>query len=186
MRRTIAILLSLGAASPALAAEEAFFSLRNTEFIVWMAFLLFIAVIIYLKVPGLLGGMLDKRASGIRDELDEARALRDEAQSLLASFDRKQAEVKDQAAAIVAAAKVDAETAAEQARAELEKSIVRRLASADDQIKSAQDAVIRDVRDQAIAIATAAAADVIARQMTAAEGNKLIESAIAEVDAKLH
>ena len=38
----------------------------------------------------------------------------------------------------------------------------------------------------AVGIAIQAATDVIAKQMTAAEGNKLVDAAIAEVDAKLH
>jgi F-type H+-transporting ATPase subunit b len=130
--------------------------------------------------------MLDKRADGIKSELEEARALREEAQTLLASYERKQQEVKDQADRIVTAAKAEATEAAAQARADLEKSIVRRLAAAEEQIESAQAAAVKEVRDQAIVIAIAAAKDVIAKKMTAAEGNALIDSAIADVDAKLH
>ena len=72
------------AASPALAASGPFFSLHNTDFVVTLGFLLFIAVLFYFKVPSILGGMLDKRADGIKAELEEARALREEAQSLSA------------------------------------------------------------------------------------------------------
>jgi len=63
------------AASPALAAgDKPFFSLANTDFIVLLAFLVFIGLLLYLKVPGKVGGMLDARADGIRSDLDEARA----------------------------------------------------------------------------------------------------------------
>ena len=178
--------VTLALTSPAFAASGPFVSLKNTNFIVLLAFLLFIAVLVYLKVPSLLGGMLDKRAEGIKSELDEARALREEAQTILASYERKMAEVKEQADKIVAAAKEEAAEAAEQAKVDLEKSIARRLAAAEDQIASAEAAAVRDVRDQAIAIATATAGEVIAKQMTAAQGNALIDAAIDEVNAKLH
>ncbi|THD72012.1 F0F1 ATP synthase subunit B [Thalassobius vesicularis] len=184
--RKLATLLALTAATPAFAASGPFFSLHNTNFIVLLAFILFILVLIKFKVPGMLGKMLDKRADDIKSELDEARTLRDEAQALLASYERKQKEVKDQADRIVAHAREEAKLAAEQAKADLQKTIARRLKAAEDQISSAEAAAIRDVRDQAIAIAIGAANDVIAKQMTAAEGNKLIDAAIAEVDAKLH
>ena len=69
-------------ASPALAASGPFVSLRNTDFIVLLAFIAFIGVLVYFKVPSLIGGMLDKRANTIRNELDEARKLREEAQKL--------------------------------------------------------------------------------------------------------
>ncbi|MBQ0803995.1 MULTISPECIES: F0F1 ATP synthase subunit B [unclassified Sulfitobacter] len=186
MRLTFSALIAGLVASPAFAAGDVFFSLKNTDFIVLLAFILFIGVLFYFKVPSLLSGMLDKRADGIKSELEEARALREEAQTLLASYERKQQEVKDQADRIVTAAKAEATEAAAQARADLEKSIVRRLAAAEEQIESAQAAAVKEVRDQAIVIAIAAAKDVIAKKMTAAEGNALIDSAIADVDAKLH
>ncbi len=186
MRHTLAILMTFAAASPVMAASGPFFSLKNTNFIVLIAFILFFAVLYYFKVPSLIVGMLDKRATGIESELEEARSLREEAQTLLASYERKQKEVQEQASRIVSAAKEEANVAAEQAKADLAKSITRRLAAAEDQIESAKTAAIRDVRDQAVVVAVAAARDVIAKQMTAAEGNALIDAAIAEVEAKLH
>lgn len=185
MRYAIAAALTL-AASPALAASGPFFSLSNTNFVVLLAFLLFIGVLFYYKVPTLIGGMLDKRAVAIKSELDEARALREEAQTVLASYERKQKEVQAQADRIVATARAEAATAAEQAKEDLKKSIARRLAAAEDQIASAQAGAVRDVRDRAITIAVAAAREVMAKQMTKAEAGKLIEESIEQVEAKLH
>ncbi|MDW3183242.1 F0F1 ATP synthase subunit B [Roseobacter sp.] len=179
-------LLALLAAGPAAAASGPFFSLKNTDFVVLLGLIVFVAILIYFKVPSMIGGMLDKRADGIQSELDEARALRDEAQSLLASYERKQREVQEQADRIVAAAKEEATVAAEQARADLAVSLERRMAAAQEQIENAQSAAIKEVRDQSVTVAMSVARDVIAKQMTAAQGNSLIDSAIQEVDAKLH
>ena len=74
--KKLSVLLTF-AATPALAAEGPFVSLFNTNFVVLVAFLLFVGVLVYLKVPGLLGRMLDDRAEGIRRDLDEAKALRE-------------------------------------------------------------------------------------------------------------
>ncbi|OAN69372.1 ATP F0F1 synthase subunit B [Rhodobacteraceae bacterium EhC02] len=186
MRQLILVPALLLAASPAFAAGGPFFSLKNTDFVVLLAFVLFIGVLFYFKVPGLIGGLLDKRADTIRGELEEARALREEAQTLLASYERKQKEVQEQADRIIAQAKDEAATAAEQAKADLQKSITRRIAAAEDQIASAEAAAIKEVRDRAVVIAIGAARDVIAKQMTAADGNKLIDEGIEVVDAKLH
>ena len=79
-------------ASPALAASGPFFSLRNTDFIVLLAFLVFIGVLVYYRVPQIVGGLLDKRAEGIRNDLAEARRLREEAQEIYASYERRQRE----------------------------------------------------------------------------------------------
>jgi F-type H+-transporting ATPase subunit b len=186
MKRSLATLIALTSASPAFAASGPFFSLGNTNFVVLIAFLLFIAVLVYFKVPGLLGRKLDERAEGIKSELDEARALREEAQALLAGYERKQKEVQAQSERIVAHAKQEAAEAGEQAKEDLKDSIARRMKAAEDQIASAEAGAVKEVRDQAVDIAVAAAREVIAKQMSATEANKLIDSAISDVDTKLH
>lgn len=173
-------------ASPAFAASGPFFSLGNTDFVVLISFLIFVGVIVYFKVPAMITGMLDKRSEEISTEIDVARKLQEDAKKLLADFERQQKDVKDQAARIVAQAKDDAQMAADAAKKDLEASIARRLAAAEDQIASAEASAVKDVRDQAIVVAVAAAREVIAKQMTASDAGKLIDDGIAQVDAKLH
>ncbi|PUB10869.1 F0F1 ATP synthase subunit B [Yoonia sediminilitoris] len=185
MRFLITALFALSA-SPALAAGDVFFSLKNTDFVVIIAFLIFVGILVYYKVPSLVGGMLDKRADGIKAELNEAKVLREEAQSLLASYERKQKEVQEQAARIVASAKEEASNAAVAAKDEIASSITRRLAAAEEQIASAQAAAVKDVRDQAISVAVSAAKDVMAKQMDAKSAGTLIDDAITTVSEKLH
>lgn len=182
----LAAVFALGATPAAAASEYGFVSLQNTDFIVLISFLIFLGVLIYFKVPGMISGMLDKRADGIQSDLDEARALREEAQSLLASFERKSAEVQEQADRIVEAAKADAEQAAEQAKADLEASIARRMAAAEDQIASAEANAIRSVRDRAVSAAVAAAGEVLAKDMDSARADALFDEALATVKSKLH
>lgn len=167
-------------------ASEAFWSLDNTHTVVLFAFLFFVAVLLYLGVPKMVGKTLDDRADGIRGELDAARKLREEAQTLLASYERKQREVAEQSERIVVHAKEEARIAGEQAKEDLKGSIARRLAAAEDQIKSAENSALREVRDEAVSVAIAAAAQVISAKMTAKDGGALIDAAIKDVETKLH
>ena len=184
MIRVITLMLGLAATPAAAAGWE--LSLRNTDFVVAIAFALFVGVLVYFRVPALIAGLLDKRAATIRAELDEARKLREEAQELRASFERKKTEVKAQAERIVAKAKADAELAAQQARADLEATIVRRLRAAEDQIAAAEAAAVKAVRDRAIAVSIAAASDLIARNLAPEDAGRLIEESIATVEQRLH
>ncbi|ETX29973.1 F0F1 ATP synthase subunit B [Roseivivax isoporae] len=186
MRTLAALALTLAAASPAAAATGPFFSLNNTDFIVLLAFILFIAVLMYFNVPSMIAKMLDQRADGIQKDLDEARALREEAQSLLASYERRSREVQAQADRIVAQARDDARSNAEQAKADLERSIERRLAAAEDQIASAEAAAVKEVRDRAIAVAIAAARDVASRRIGAEKQSELVDSSIDVVGQRLN
>ena len=179
------------AASPALAASKnpfsaEFWTLTNTDLVVAISFFVFIGVLVYFKVPKIIGEQLDKRAEGIKNDLAEARATREEAQKILADYERKSQEVQAQADRIVETAKSEAADAAEQAKEDIKSSIERRLAAAEERIASAEASAVKEVRDRAVTVAVAAARDVIAKQTTAAEGNKLIDDAIAQVDAKLH
>lgn len=185
MTRLTTLVLAL-AASPAVAATGPFFSLRNSDFVVSIAFLVFIGILLYFKVPSRITGMLDARAVQIKADLEEARALRDEAKALLASYDRKQKEVKEQSDRIVAGAKAEAEAAAAQARADMQQSIARRLAAAEEQIQAAETSAVRAVREEAISVAVSAASAVLAKQMTAETAQASIDAAIKQVDAKLH
>ena len=187
MKKLVLTPLAVMAAAPAFAAGDAGWTdLSNTNMVVTLAFLLFVTFLGYMGVHKMLGAQLDKRAVGIKSELDEARALREEAQTILATYERKQKEVAQQAERIVAHAKDEAANAAVAAKADLQASIARRLAAAEDQIVSAQTAAVKEVRDSAVQVAVAAARDVIAKQMTATDDNSLIDDAIKTVEAKLH
>lgn len=186
MKRLSAIALFAASAGPAAAATGPFFSLGNTDFIVLIAFLIFVGVVIYFKVPSIVGGMLDKRAEGIRADLDEARRLREEAQEIYASYERRQREVKGQAQEIVANAKREAEAQAAKAQADLKTSIERRLKGAEDQIASAENDAVRAVRDRAVRTAIAAASELLAAQVQSGQRSAGIDDAISEVSQRLN
>ena len=185
MMKRLAIATTL-LASPALAATGPFFSLGNTDFVVLVSFLIFVGVLVYAGVPKILTGLLDKRAEGIRAELDEARALREEAKTILASYERKKKDVQDQADRIVATARDEAMRAAEEAKDDLKKSIARRLAAAEDRIGAAEKAAVREVRERAVSVAVAAAGDILSKQATAETVGASIDQAIEQVGARLH
>lgn len=186
MRHLLAPLVAL-LATPAMAATEyGFFSLRNTDFVVLLAFILFVGVLLYFRVPARVTSLLDARSQGIAKELAEAKAIREEAQTLLASFDAKRREMADQAARIVATAQEEAQRAAAQAREDAAKAVQRRIQSAEEQLAAAEARAIRDVRDRAVTAAIAAAREVLAAQIGPADQARLIDQSIATVGAKLH
>ncbi|NPD15460.1 F0F1 ATP synthase subunit B [Xinfangfangia sp. D13-10-4-6] len=173
-------------ASPAMAASGPFFSLGSTDFVVLIAFLIFVGILLYAGVPGMIGRLLDKRAATIKAELEEARALREEAKTILASYERKQKEVLEQSERIIATAKDEARAAADKARADLKISIERRLQAAEEQIALAEQTAVRQVRERAVAVAVAAAGDLLAKNSSEEWAAASIDDAIAQVDAKLH
>lgn len=174
------------AGAPAMAASGPFFSLGNTDFIVLIAFIVFVGILLYAKVPAKITGMLDQRAATIKAELEEARQLREEAKTILASYERKQKEVQEQVERIVTSAKEEATSAMVKAKEDLAVSIARRVKAAEEQIVSAEAGALRQVRERAVEVAVKAAGDVLTKQMTAEGASASIDAAIEQVGAKLH
>src|SRR5699024_3227271 len=119
-------------------------------------------------------------------DLEEARRLREEAQEIYASYERRQREVRGQADDIVTNARREAQAQADKAKADLQTSIERRLKAAEDQIASAENDAVRAVRDRAVQTAIAAASEILREQGAGADRSAGIDHAIEEVSQRLH
>ncbi len=154
----------------------------------WVSFgfLVVVALFAYLGVHKKLAAALDKRAQDIADELDRARALRDEAQELLAKYQRRQREAEDEAAGIVEQAKRDAQRIAADARTKIEEQIERRTKSAEDKIARAEAQAVAEMRGATAELAIEAAREIIRSRMDQGAQSTLAERAIDELRTKLH
>jgi F-type H+-transporting ATPase subunit b len=157
----------------------------DAAFWVAMAFVGFIGVIIYYKLPGTIAGKLDERADNIRKELDEARAVREEAQSLLASYQRKQRDAVSEANEIIDHANQEAERLTAETDVQLAETLERRTQLAVDKIAQAEAEAVNEVRDVSVDVAVAAATNVIRDQMDDARANDQIEKSVTELRARL-
>lgn len=150
------------------------------------ALFIFLGVVIYLKVPGMIGKGLDARADKIRAELEEAKRLREEAQQLLAEYQRKRKEAEKEAADIVASAKHEAEILAAEARQKTEEYVARRTALAEQKIGQAEREAVNEVRASAVDIAITAAQTLLAGKVDGKLGADLFASSLRDVKSKLN
>ena len=162
------------------------FDLGNPATWVSIFLFIFLGILIWAKVPGLITGALDKRSKQIQDELDEARKLREEAQSILADYQRKAREAEEEAEGIVAQAKREAEIYAKETREKLKETLERRTKAADLKISQAETQAINEVRLAAVEAATNAAEKILAGQAKGEKGNELISKSISELKGKMN
>lgn len=160
--------------------------MEDPTFWVAVGTMLFLALVIYLKVPHMVAGMLDARAEAIKNELGEAKRLREEAEALMRDYLEKTKNADSEAADIIAAAKVESERLVAEARVQLEQQIQRRAKMAEEKIAQAEAQAIADVRSAATDAASAAAGEVIRARMTEAKGDALIDASIRDLRSKLH
>lgn len=149
------------------------------------------ALIIFLVIAVRIGlgptlAKLDARSARIRKELEEAQALREEAQKLLADHKRRQREALKDAEEIVESAKAEAKVLRDAAEHELEETIRRREQLALDKIAQARHTAEAQLRQQAAELAVAAASRLISSNLDKQRQNALTEEAIEEIGRKLN
>ncbi|MER9466693.1 F0F1 ATP synthase subunit B [Mesorhizobium sp. M0482] len=151
-----------------------------------VALVIFLGIAIYIKVPGMIAKALDARADKISSELEEARRLREEAQQLLGQYQRKRKEAEQEAAAIVAAAKREADMLAAEAHKKTEDYVARRTALAEQKIGQAEREAIGEVRASAVDIAVEAARALMAGKIDAKAGADLFNASLRDLKSKLN
>jgi F-type H+-transporting ATPase subunit b len=158
----------------------------EAEFWVAAAFVIFVGVLGYFGAHRTLVKSIDDRRDRIKAELDEARRLKEEAQALLAGYERKQQEVEREAQAIIASAKAEAERLAAEAAAKMEEFVARRTKMAEEKIAQAEAQALADVRFAAVEAAVAAAGSILARTVKDKVADNLIAEGIAGLKAELN
>jgi F-type H+-transporting ATPase subunit b len=157
----------------------------DNSFWAMIALFVFIGGLIYMKIPQNIIGGLDSKIDKIQAELDEAKKLREEAQALLAKYERKRKEAENEAQEIIEAAKEEANRLSEEAKISMQELIARRTKAVEEKIAQAEAQAINEVRARSADVAIEAARNLLTTQMST-KGNDLIASAIKEVGTKLN
>lgn len=149
----------------------------------WVAIgmLVVFGIMLWAKVPKIVGGMLDKQIAEIKKTLDEAANLRKEAEALKAEYEAKTAGAAAEAEALMASAHKEAEQLVEQAKTDTKALVARRKKMAEEKIAAAERSAIASVRAKAATVATQAAKTLIVAQHGAAADKKLVDKAISDI-----
>ena len=157
----------------------------NPTFWVAVGFVIFVVLTVRPIAKAALAA-LDGRAERIKAQLDEAQTLREEAQKTLAEYERKQRDAVAETEKIIEHAKEEARRIREEAQADLERTLARRAQQAEEKIEQAEAAALKEVRDQAVDVALAAAAKLIAEEVKPAKAKEIIDQSIDELSTKLN
>jgi F-type H+-transporting ATPase subunit b len=160
--------------------------LEDAAFWAMIALFIFLGIVVYLKVPATVTSTLDKRADSIRKELDDARRLREEAQSLLAEYQRKGREAEAEAEQIIDQAKREAEALASEAGRRLDEYVASRTKLAEQKIAQAEMQALQEVKALSADVAIAAAERILGAKVKGPAGDTLISRSINDVRSKLN
>ncbi len=174
------LVLSAGVGAPVDPLGPTLWGLEPYQ-VVSIAMLVLILVMVWKKVPGMITGGLDRKIAAIREQLDEAKALRGEAEALRNEYADKIANAEKDAEAMLDSARREADAVLAKAEADSSTMVERRKLMAENKIAAAEREALDDVRNRAAMAATAAAKDLIAAKHTNAADARLADEIISSL-----
>ena len=160
--------------------------LENPSAVVAISFILFIALVIYLKAPAKFAASLDERSAKIKAEIDEARKLKEDAQSILAQFQRKQRDAKKEALDMMAQAKEEAEIFAKEMEENFKAVSARQTKAAEEKIAMIEANAVKEIQATAANVAIDAAQAIIGDSMDKKALSKLADQSIDDLEKRLN
>jgi F-type H+-transporting ATPase subunit b len=158
---------------------------HDPTFWVAMGFIGFVFVFVrYALNP--ITAMLDARAAKIKDQLEQAARLKEEAEALLKEYDKKKKAAAKEAKAIIDTAKQDAADLRIRAMEELEASLARRTQQAQEKIARAEADATRAIKEQIVMMATDVARDVVSAELDGRKEDPAVARTLEAIHSQLH
>ena len=132
------------------AGSKKLISLDNTDFVVLISFLIFVGVLVYFKVPSIVGAFLDKRSNDIQNEIEKAGEILEEAKKILSSIEADHIRTSETIGQMVQSAKSRAGDDEEKAKKNIEELMKNKLISAEGQVMSNERKILEEIEDRAI------------------------------------
>ena len=132
------------------AGSKKMVSLDNTDFVVLISFLIFVGVLIYFKVPSIVGAFLDKRSNDIQSEIEKAGEILEEAKKILSSLEADHIRTSETIGQMVETARSRAGEEEEKAKKNIEELMKNKLISAKGQVMSSERKILEEIEDRAI------------------------------------
>ena len=167
------------------ASDAPAISLNNTDFVVLLSFLAFLAVILYLKVPSKVSGLLDDRSRSIQEDINNATSILEESKKVLADLEREHKINIEKSKQIVVDAEVEAKNILSEAKQEVRLSIERKVRLAEDQIKATEAAVIQGIKNNAIEQSIVLAEKDLLKKASGNVSEKLLKQLIEDLENEI-
>ena len=159
--------------------------IHDPAFWVTVAFIIVVGLLIKKLVP-VVRTSLDKRAVEIREELNRAQALREEAQAVLAQYQKKQRESLKEADEIIQKANLEARRITKDAETQVEEALKKRTKLALDKIEQAERHALAEVQSKLVDITVAAAREIVTEKLDTKARDEMVAAAVQDIEQKLH
>ena len=167
------------------AGSKKMVSLDNTDFVVLISFLIFVGVLIYFKVPSIVGAFLDKRSNDIQNEIEKAGEILEEAKKILSSIEADHIRTSETIGQMVQSAKSRAGEDEERAKKNIEELMKNKLISAEGQVMSSERKILEEIESRVIDLSIEKVRMKLSKSLSSSDYDNQFDSSIQSVEKGL-
>ena len=167
------------------AGSKKIISLDNTDFVVLISFLIFVGVLVYFKVPSIVGAFLDKRSSDIQNEIEKAGEILEEAKKILSSIEADHIRTSETIGQMVQTAKSRAGDEEEKAKKNIEELMKNKLISAEGQVMSNERKILEEIEGRAIDLSIEKVRMKLSKSLSSSDYDNQFDASIQSIEKGL-
>ena len=179
----LAFALSYGVSHAA--GSKKMVSLDNTDFVVLISFLIFVGILIYFKVPSIVGAFLDKRSNDIQSEIEKASEILEEAKKILSSIEADHKRTSETIGQMVETARSRAGEEEEKAKKNIEELMKNKLISAEGQVIASERKILEEIEDRAIDLSIEKVRSKLSKSLSGGDYDKYFDASIQSIEKGL-
>ena len=167
------------------AGSKKIISLDNTDFVVLISFLIFVGVLVYFKVPSIVGAFLDKRSNDIQNEIEKAGEILEEAKKILSSIEADHIRTSETIGQMVQTAKSRAGDEEEKAKKNIEELMKNKLISAEGQVMSNERKILEEIEGRAIDLSIEKVRMKLSKSLSSSDYDNQFDASIQSIEKGL-
>ena len=157
----------------------------DATFWVTISFFIFIGVLIYFKVPQKVVRTLDQNISNIKNQINEAEKLKEDAKNILSEHEKKISSSKNEVKKMIDKANDEAEKNVIKTNQEFHNLMENRKKSAEERIKQLKNQAVKDIKNASIKIAIESVEKLIKNSIDKSKLDKIYNASIEETKLAL-
>jgi len=157
----------------------------DAAFWVAVSFFIFLGILIYFKIPQKVKNVLDKNISNIKNQINEAEKLKEEAKNILSEHEKKISNSKAEVKSMINKANEDSEKNIIKTNKEFHSLMENRKKNAEEKIKQMKNQALKDIKNASVKIAIESVEKLLRNSMDKSKLDKIYLSSIEETKLAL-
>ena len=157
----------------------------DATFWVAISFIIFFGVLIYFKIPQKVKSVLDENILNIKNQINEAEKLKEEAKNILSEHEKKISNSKAEVKSMINKANEDSEKNIIRTNEEFHRLMDNRKKNAEERIKQMKNQALKDIKNTSVKIAIESVEKLLKNSIDKSKLDKIYLSSIEETKLAL-